>query len=364
MKKIVLICLLLTFKAVLLIVAFKRVEAQRIPPKLCNWDCGYYVDIFYRGYGHPENQSGTEAFYPALPLLTRSLSFLLPGKSFAWKATFMNLMLFGLVLYLLLTWAKAIGFKYGLLLALLVTFDRFSLWAQVPYTEALFISCVLAFLYLLRVHPRSRFAEIFAVFLGGMSTSVRLVGLACVAAFGLSRLKRFLFRPDQGLLFLLLGAWGVLAFFGYLEFSQGSWDTSLKAMAGWNRKFSLAGLFSSTFYLFKMAYIPTLLVFLGALWWVFWPPQSIKLSLVERLTFFLLIFIPLASSNTTSLTRYLSIVYLGHMSFIFAMQTFLLKRMPERAQIAIWSLFFAFEIFFQEQLLEKFLRTEAFSWAG
>ncbi len=363
MKKLLLICLLLTFKASLLIVAFKRVENQKIPPKICNWDCGYYVDIFYRGYGHSENQSGTEAFYPAFPLLTRVLSPVLPGQSFGWKATFLNLALFSLILYLLMSWAQSLGFKQLELLAIFVATDRFSLWAQVPYTEALFVFCVLCFLWIYRNTSRSVLMECVALAFGGLASGVRLVGVACVGALGLSQLKRFIKNPPLGFLYLFIGSWGVLGFFGYLEYALGSWDISLKAMAGWGRKFSLLGSVHSSYYLFKMGYWPTILIFLGSIWWIVLPPRKIKLNWVERICFFLLLFIPLSSTNTTSLTRYLSIVYLGHMAFIYAVSK-ILSRFPKPWHYTFWILFLACEVYFQEQLLEKFLRTEAFSWAG
>jgi hypothetical protein len=339
------------------------VSKSDLKPKLCNWDCGYYVDIYNHGYGDPRNQSGTEAFYPAFPKIIKVLSAILPTQDFAWKATIFNLILYGLLLFVFLAWLELIRYPYPFLVLFFVSCDRFGLWSLVPYTETLFITSVFSYLFFIKKYPNSKIAELAAIFFGGFSTAVRLVGVACVAAFGINYIKRFLRAPHKGIFFLVLGCWGVIAYFAYLHFTQGAWDISLRAMAGWGRKFSLVGVFKSTYYLFKMFYLPTLFIFIGALWWIVRPPKHLQLSNQDRLCFLFLLFIPLASSNPTSLTRYLSLVYMGHIAFIYFLMKFF-KRGPRFLQTCFWICFFLSEIYYQEALLEKFLRTESFSWAG
>ncbi|NCN27723.1 hypothetical protein GW915_09125 [bacterium] len=362
MRKLTICCLLVILKATVLMVAIYRVQSQGVEPKLCNWDCGYYQDIALKGYGE-KSQDGVKAFYPALPVLVNTLWSVLPGKSFAWKATILNLLLFGALLYLLMIWVEGLGFQHSWLVAVLLSFDRFSLWAQVPYTETLFLVLALLFLVAAQRMRDTFLNTMILAILGGATGAVKFVGLSCAGAMGMSRFWRYIKNPPYGILVAVLGSWGVIGFFAYLHIHYGAWTANLDAIADWGRKPSFWAFFKSIFYLVKMGYFPTILLFLGSMFWILKPPAWLKLSVQERWFWLALIVVPLSTTIPTSFTRYLSIIVLGHVFWAFLIRKTRKWPLPWVFDGA-WIAVLLIELYFQEQLIEKFLRSEAFSWAG
>lgn len=363
MKKLSIACLLVTIKAAILAVAISSVQKQGVTPKLCNWDCGYYQDIALKGYG-PGTQEGTVAFYPAFPMAVKYFWKFLPGEDFGWKGAVFNLLLFGLLVVLLMTWVEGLGFGHSWLVAGLLCVDRFSLWAQVPYTETMFLCIVLAFLVVSQRLKDSPLNLALAALIGGFASSVRFVGIACVGGIGLARLKTFIRNPPYGFLIAALGSWGVLSYFSYLEVNFGDWSAAIHVTEKvWGRSASFSGIFKSLWYIIKMGYFPTILLFFGSVYWVLDPPKWLRISGSERWMWASLILIPMAMTVQTSLTRYISIILLGHVFWAFTIRR--MRKWPLGWVFdGMWIGIILVEIYFQEQLLEKFLRTEVFSWAG
>ena len=353
--------LCVAIKIIVLVAGWLLASRVSATPSLCGWDCGYYRTIAEHGYerfqlGHQTNL----AFFPAFPFgvaFLQTFSF----ASFPVTAVLANLALFGVAIFLLMKWTHELGFGSPWLVAILFTFDRFTFWSHVPYTESLFVCVVLSFLLL----ARSRFSKTFGGqaligLVAGLGTLVRLVGVSLIGSWGLARLKDYLRRPLDGMVMLALGLWGVAAYFGYLQVTQGSWKLSLLATAQWDRHFDVMGFVHSFIYLMKSAYFPTIVVMCAGFWVLILPPPSLRLTWTERWCFFFLAFIPMASTVMISLTRYMTMFLVGYLGWAWLISQFSGYRLWRW----IWVVILIVELGQQVWLTQKFFLGHAFNWAG
>lgn len=361
--------LFLLIKVAILIAAFFWVESQGFKPKPCSWDCVYYDAITTQGYAQSlGSEHSNLAFFPAYPFLAKTF-FAWISPSFAWQGIALNLFLFFFSSYLMMLWSLELGFKKLYYLpALLLTFDRFTLWTHVPYTESLFLFSLLSYFLILRFSPFGKWTSTFAALLGGFVSSIRIVGVSLIAGLGIARLRHYLRRPHIGALHLLLGLSGVLAFFTFLQLTRGDWGISIRATSNWQREFSVLGIFKSIWLLLKFFYFPTVIVFACALYGIFSKKNPLKLRNEERITCFFLLFIPMASTVQISLTRYMTMVVLAYPIWAYFLQHIYERYVShpnlQRAWVALWSLILILEIYWQWALTCKFLRAEVFLWAS
>jgi hypothetical protein len=188
---------------------------------------------------------------------------------------------------------------------------------------------------------------------------VRIVGVALIAGLGLARFKGYLRQPLKGAILLVLGVWGVLSFFGYLQLSQGLWNASLRTTAAWNRHFELVGFFKSLWFFVKFAYFPTILLVSLSFCFFVKTPRDIALSIEEKLCFFMLLFIPMASSMQTSLTRYVTVVLVAYVAWAW-----LILKFQHKFWYLFWAVILVTELCWQVVLTQKFFTNQAFLWAG
>lgn len=352
------ICLII--KASVFYLAFSEVQAGGSSPILCAWDCPYYEEIASKGYSYSPVH-GTMAFFPLFPVTVQFLRNFIPGD-FAWTGASMNFLLFGVVIAMFLLFCQQLDLKYWWLPSVIWSLDRFSFWATVPYTEVIFLLWVFVFLLILRKSQRPP-ALLLAAFVGGFSTASRLVGVALIGALGLGNFKYFLKKPLLGLICLVLGLWGVAAFWGYLEWKHGDWKLSLITTSHWGRHFDALGIFRSGFFLLKSFYFPTVLSTGLTLFWLVKSP--LKIFAHEKWLFGILFLIPIMNSIPISITRYFSILFLGHIAWAYYIEKGFISAKPWQ-RILSWALTLAIipEFFWQAKLLAKFMRNEVFNWAG
>ncbi|MBS1984454.1 MAG: hypothetical protein JST16_09795 [Bdellovibrionales bacterium] len=353
---LLLAALMVLVKVGVLAVAHAWVSHLGVVPQLCTWDCSYYRDIATLGYTYTPEKQGTLAFFPVFPLLVRGV-MAVTGASFEWAGIGLNLFLFGAACALLMRWSHDLGLKYFWLPAALWTADRFVLWPMVPYTEGIFALTILLFLNSQR-HLRGGARWLVGAALGGLASGVRMVGVSLVAGLGLGEIKSFLRKPHWGALCLALGLAGVVAFFTYVHVRFGSWHLSLESTATWGRFFSVPGFFNSAWFMLRSTYFPTILILGLAMKWVVRPPREVALTPTERWVFFFLFFIPMASTITACLTRFMSVLVLGHVACARWME-------QRRAwvQALCWALMLS-ELGWQVFLLSKFFEFRVFNWAA
>ncbi len=358
-------------KALLLALAIHSVQSAGDKVTLCSWDCGYYKDIAEIGYSYNPGHHGTLAFFPGFPHFVQFIkTTFLTSFSFEVVATGVNLALYFVFIFLFLVWCSKLGIQFIFLPALLISVDRFSFWAQVPYTEPLFCSLLLAGFLIMRNQNLSDIQKwLLTSFIGGSMSAVRLVGLSSIAALGLSQFRRFLKNPFLGVLCLALGVWGVVSYFSYVHISFGSWTKSFETTAAWGRHFDFWGIFTNSFEMIRRTYLPTMFLLPLTLWFIAKPPAKIALNHYERLCFLFLTLIPLANSIYVSLTRYLSILFLGHIALAYLFEkNFSWKNLRHSKQsqfaLALLIVFCISELYWQHSLIAKFLRTEVFNWAS
>lgn len=349
-----------TVKVAVFSVAYALLSESDVPFGMCFWDCGYYKEISEQGYTQFRNSNSNLAFFPLFPLGVRYLRMMVPDFDFATVAIALNIILFGGLTFLLSWWSHEVGFKtYYYLPGLLLTVDRFSLWSHVPYTESLFGLLILAACLVRKKKWFGPYNEWVVALIGGLASGVRIVGVSIVAGLGLANIKSYFKNPLKGFGLLVLGLSGVALFFTYLHFSQGMWDASLKTTATWGRHFSILGLFKSIWFFIKYFYFPTIIIFLGAVWFLCRPPKELIFSLQERITFAMLLVIPMASTVQTSLTRYVTVVFIGYMSWAWVVLKF-----KNKYALTLWALVLCMELYWQVALSMKFFRGLVFLWAG
>lgn len=352
--------LFLIVKVALFSFATYYLKSQNITPHFCSWDCGYYESIANAGY--TAELSGAQsnlAFFPAFPWLTHNLLGW-TQLGFGLQGIALNLTLFFFGIYLLLLWSQDLGLgAFYFLPAALFTLDRYTLWSQVPYTESLFFVCTISYFMILRRAPLGKWSPALAAAIGGLSTGVRLVGVALIGGLGLARLKSYVKNPLRGLAHLALGLAGVIAFFCYLQLSRGDWAMNLKASAAWHRELSFKGVFSSVWFLISTFYFPTIVVFACALYGIFFSGGTLRFSLEEKISSLFLIFIPLASTAHTSLTRYMTMVLIA-----YPVWATLILRVRKQWWYVGWALILLLELYWQGALTIKFFKNEAFLWAA
>jgi len=354
---------LVAFKIAIFLFAYLGVKAQGRVPDLCAWDCAYYKTIATTGYYYDPVNHGPLAFFPLYPklvgLVQKFLSFFQVSADFAWTGISINLFLFGTATFLLMLWSHRLGFKHWWLPALLWTLDRHTIWAQIPYTETLFCNLLLIFL-ILAEKPLSKASQALAIAaVGAVASANRIVGVSLVGALGLGNFAFFLRRPFLGLLTLALGLGGMIAFFSYVHLSFGSWSMSLETTDHWGRHFELLGLWSSSVKLLRSLYFPTVLTLSLCIWWLIKPPAPFRFSGAQRWVHALLIFIPMANSVPISLTRYLSVLMIAYLAWAWVIST-------HYRRWWCWILILSVipEIYWQTQLLMKFMRAEVFFWVA
>lgn len=124
-----------------------RLDTTRFWLNLYRWDAGWYWDLATKGY-RPENAT----FFPLYPTVVRGLMYLqAPGpNNFSNAALIVSVLgVFGITA-LLITLAKHDGHTDPTYAALLFLFFPSAMFLAAPYTEALFICLLLAYVYALK----------------------------------------------------------------------------------------------------------------------------------------------------------------------------------------------------------------------
>ncbi len=361
---------LVGLKILILLSAFQIVHSLGRTPSLCAWDCVHYKEIAEQGYSFTPGKQGTMAFFPVFPKTVGALSQW-SGASFEVAGVALNLALFFVVLVLFFRWSQLVGLKWPWLPPTLLAVDRHSFWSHIPYTEALFVTVLLLFFLLDRDSAHKPIRRFVVTLIAGFASGTRLVGVAFVGGLGLGNLTKYLKRPDLGVLTLLLGLLGVIAYFTYLEVAHGSWKLSLITTSFWNRYHTFFGIFESLRVLFSRMYFPTVLVFLSSVWLLVKPPRALNLTGTERMTFAFLLYIPMANSVQLGLTRYLTVLLVGYVGLAYALERAWASpkyqaapRWIKTGAIAFLAALALSELYWQVILTRKFLLNEAFFWAA
>jgi hypothetical protein len=183
-----------------------------------HFDALHYLNIIRHGYSYHPAQRSLVAFFPAYPLLGRSIAKatgLPPAEAALLTA---NLVLVGafvlLARYVRVRWPEA---SIGQRLLVLAIFGLWpvGLFFRMPYAESLFVCGTLIVLYgMARDWPL-----LVLALLTGFVTAVRPVGVALTAAFVWYIVTppgfRLRSKAGQVLLLALVACWGLLAYMGY-----------------------------------------------------------------------------------------------------------------------------------------------------
>lgn len=225
------------------------------------WDAGWYGDIAMFGYDLDVNFSRERniAFFPAFPALMRILGPSFGSKSASvpreqkmgrtiWAGVFISLCAFFLALYYFVRLAsELLGPERGAGAALLLATYPFAYFYNAPYTEALFLLCIVAAAYHFR---RQQFliAGAWGLVAGltrpnGFLLSVPL-GLLAIARYGECRRAQNsaarsseLFRLARGLTAAAMPVVGMLAFTAHLHTITGVWFAWSRSHAAWGRSY-------------------------------------------------------------------------------------------------------------------------------
>lgn len=171
---------------------------------LCAWDCAWYSEISSQGYDvkpsdNPRRHATTEwvvesanwVFFPAFPLVAKMiglLSQLVPPWSFIITSKlFFALSIFAFVKFALSYYPQLNAF----LLAAVVTLNPYAIYANVGYTESLFLLLTCVFFYYLK-----KDYVLTPGLISGLLASVRAVGISASLALAAKMIPRL--RQSEG----------------------------------------------------------------------------------------------------------------------------------------------------------------------
>ena len=236
---------------------------------LANWDAGWYASIVEHGYRsaippHPQDGTSNVAFFPGFPILAWIVSKTLGIKPLIATVVAAQLasIYFWTLFHRLLSHLK---FRPSViqLSALLLAVQPGAFYLVVGYSESLFLSALMGYVYYCTrglANPRY-FA--LAIVHGILMSATRYFG-AVIAIYPLLVIGLNAGRPRvslistpgfrRSLLAAGLSLLGIVGFFLYCHLRFGAWSLYFQTVAiGWGGSVGLGPLFSARFWLTNLA---------------------------------------------------------------------------------------------------------------
>jgi hypothetical protein len=201
------------------------------------WDTQWYLDIAQRGYNW-KRAVGTSptAFFPLYPMLIRA-GVLVAHRSYIGTALIVsNACFFGALVYLWRLVAWEVGETVAARTTLYIAVFPTALFFFAGYTESLFLLLTVASFYHLRRHE-----WIVAGSFGGLASATRVTGVLLMLPFiyEYARSRDFAsWKPDRGLLGLILVPAGLVAFMAYLAATVGDAWAFTHSQEAWQKIFT------------------------------------------------------------------------------------------------------------------------------
>lgn len=283
-----------------------------------NSDSGWYKVIAENGYANvPLSESGNWsapnlhfAFFPLFPMLIRFLMEI-TGMGFYSAAFWLNI----IILYPMVRYFYLFMLHYGMEAkqafrgVVLFLLFPFSMHVYFIYTEALFITLVIAGFYFIAKKQWVYFALI-----AGLLTLTRPNGLIIIIPFflyiiethgGLKRGKILNIIRNPILYSLLVMPLVFFIWMYYQHAITGDWMASATAQSGWKKHwmFPLMALFRNGFWQEQLASIYSILIMLIAIYYFKKWATSINAYV------WIIILLPLSAGSVISMTRYLSMLF-------------------------------------------------------
>ncbi len=208
---------------------------------LCVWDCQWYLTIVRNGYdlapwGHDKGDAADWVFFPAMPLAA-SLVAKLGGISSEIALIVTGRIFFLCSIFAFIKLSRGYNPKVPAALAgSLVAFSPYAVYAEVGYTEPLFLLLTCLSLYFMF---RGKFVA--SGLAGGLLSATRFVGLAILCSYLVCAARAWI-RPKSGerarLVFgALLIPLGLALFMVYLYFLTGDALAFSHVQRAWGRTF-------------------------------------------------------------------------------------------------------------------------------
>jgi hypothetical protein len=198
-------------------------------------DSQWFLSIVNNGYTyHGAGRVASVAFFPAYPLLIKSLQLALGLAPDLGAMMIANLAFLGALIYM----RKLAEHEFGPSVARRAVFYMAifptAFFSFAPYSESLFLLCSIASLYYMRTE-RWWLAGLF----GGLACGTRVLGIFLAIPFAWEYLRRHHWNPRRFRLDVLAGALipaAVVAYMVYLDGFTGDPLAFVHAEAGWFRE--------------------------------------------------------------------------------------------------------------------------------
>ncbi len=226
--------------------------------RLCRWDSGWYRSIIDNGYFSPPilapNNVGNVGFFPGYPLAAGGVKAVLGVQTKTAQGLTAQAAAWAFWTYLLLFFRRwQLPTRLRILGVLLVAMHPAAFFLVAGYSESLFLTGVLGFLYWSGSEKQG--AGWIAAAHGFVMTATRLVGLPVVIfPMALVLLKQdpgrqlgwsLRWRCGRALAMGAVASLGALIFFAYCQWRFGAWDLYAQTQhMGWQMTPNYFGLFS------------------------------------------------------------------------------------------------------------------------
>jgi hypothetical protein len=317
---------------------------------LSNWDAGWYGNIATNGYSKELHAQSNVAFFPLFPILMAMFGAFIKNIYFAGAAV--SVLAFATAEVLLYKFiSKKFTPETALISIALIAFWPFSFFFAVPYTESLFLLlAVLAY-----TCAQNRNWELAAL-AAAAASATRLAGLFVALAVILGYLRTSWPKPNwlRAVLFSIIGVSGLVLFMLFLYLHTGDALAFKHIQAYWpGRENGLMG-FKNTydqlrqpiltpFFALTLIEVASLLLFLGLT--VFVARTEPEWALYCLLT----LITPLTTGSTTSINRYVLVLFPCYIVLARIFTTLKLGILPILPLIVVWAyyslLFFTTKVF-------------------
>ena len=210
---------------------------------VCFWDCNWYVDIVKNGYDLEAHQgwkgdAANWVFFPGFPLAAQAIRYL--TQLAPWISVIITAKLFFFIaIFSFIEFCKAYNPSLPSILAgAVIAFSPYSIYANVGYTESLFL--FLTCLFFILLHKKQFLG---AGLVGGVLSSVKVLGVVTIVPYGIQALKQWqnLMVNRQYRPIVLLGGLiiplGLVCFMFYLYWQVGDALAFSHAQRAWPRVF-------------------------------------------------------------------------------------------------------------------------------
>lgn len=187
---------------------------------LCSWDCGWYSSLVEHGYDlephrHPRGDAANWAFFPAFPLSAKVLQ-LTSGLSAGISLVVTGKLFFFAAILAFIKFGRAyISSLNPLLLGGVIALNPYAIYGNTGYTEPLFLLSSCAFFIAFK-----RENYIASGLLGGLLSSIRVVGASASLIYVLTAIPRFIRSSAQDRIRIYIGLlfvpFGLAAYMIYL----------------------------------------------------------------------------------------------------------------------------------------------------